>query len=50
MGDSIRLEELVTELPRIIQGERKVSSDSQADRQAPLLGHVTDILVKEVLV
>lgn len=50
MGDSIRLDELVTELPRIISGERKVTIDSGADQHEHLLGHITDILLKEVLV
>ncbi len=50
MGDSIRLEELVTELPRIIRGERTVNIDRHADQGEYLLGTVTDQLLRDVLV
>lgn len=49
MGASIRVEELVVELPRIISGERKVEIDREADHSAYLLAHVTDRLINEVL-
>lgn len=50
MGDSIRLEELVVELPRIISGERPVDIDKEADHSGYLLTNITDRLIKEVLV
>jgi len=50
MGDSIRLEELVTELPRIISGERTVTVGRETDQQGHLLEAVTDLLLREVLV
>lgn len=49
MGDSLRVAELVSELPRIISGERKVDCDRNADHRAYLLQHVTDRLLAEVL-
>ncbi|MGB3526566.1 MAG: glycosyltransferase [Flavobacteriales bacterium] len=50
MGDSIRLDELVTELPRIISGERTVIVDREAVRKDHLLNTVTEFLLNEVLV
>lgn len=50
MGASIRVEELVAELPKIISGERVVEVDRHADHSAYLLANVTDRLLKEVLV
>ncbi len=50
MGDSLRVEELVAELPRIIAGERKVECDPKADHSAYLLAPLTDRLIAEVLV
>lgn len=49
MGDSIRVEELVAELPRIIAGARKVACDTNADHSAYLLPKVTDRLLNEAL-
>ena len=49
MGDSLRVEELVAELPRIIAGERKVECDRTADHGAYLLPNLTDRLINEVL-
>ena len=49
LGDSVRVEELATELPRIIRGERKITVDLAADHSAYLLGPVTDRLINEVL-
>lgn len=50
LGDSVRVEELATELPRIIRGERKIEIDTEADHSEFLLGPVTDRLINEVLV
>ncbi len=49
MGDSVRLEELAQELPRIITGERKIDLDPNPDLSDVLLGPVTDKLLREVL-
>lgn len=49
MGDSLRVADLASELPRIISGERKVDCDRNADHRAYLLQHVTDRLLAEVL-
>lgn len=49
MGDSLRVEELVAELPRIISGERKVEIDREADHSAYLLANITDQLIEDVL-
>ncbi len=49
MGDSLRVEELVRELPRIISGERPIVIDRNADHSDYLLANLTDLLVKEVL-
>ena len=48
MGDTIRLEELVEELPRIISGERTVRTHPDPDHGAYLLSTVTDKLFNEV--
>ncbi|MBP8822533.1 MAG: glycosyltransferase [Flavobacteriales bacterium] len=50
MGDTVRVEELVQELPRILSGERQVRCDRHADHSAYLLPSVTDKLLREVLV
>ncbi|MCB0759666.1 MAG: glycosyltransferase [Flavobacteriales bacterium] len=50
LGDSLRVEELPTELPRIISGERPIAIDVHADHSAFLLGPLTDRLIAEVLV
>lgn len=50
MGDSLRLEELVVELPRIISGERPIVIDRNADHSEDLLAKLTDRLVNEILV
>jgi glycosyltransferase involved in cell wall biosynthesis len=50
LGDSLRVEELATELPRIISGERKIEIDREADHSEYLLGPITDRLVREVLI
>lgn len=49
MGASLRVDELATELPRILSGERKVTCDRQADHSAYLLPNVVERLVSEVL-
>ena len=49
MGASIRVDELPTELPRILTGARAVACDRGADHSAYLLPQVTDRLVHEVL-
>ena len=49
LGDSLRVDELVTELPRIISGERRVEVDMNADHSALLLANITDRLITEVL-
>ncbi|MCB0759805.1 MAG: hypothetical protein KDC01_15210, partial [Flavobacteriales bacterium] len=49
LGDSLRVEELVAELPRIISGDRKVELDRTADHSAFLLANITDRLIAEVL-
>lgn len=49
LGDSLRVEELPTELPRIISGERPIAIDVHADHSAFLLGPLTDRLIAEVL-
>lgn len=50
LGDSLRVEELAAELPRIISGERKIELDRTAEHSAFLLANITDRLIKEVLV
>jgi hypothetical protein len=50
MGDSLRLDELVSELPKIISGERAIEIDLNADHGGNLLANLTDQLVEEVLV
>ena len=50
MGASIRVDELVRELPRIITGERMIEVDVNADHSAYLLANVTDRLINEVLI
>jgi hypothetical protein len=50
LGASLRVEELATELPKILRGERKIEVDLRADHSAYLLGPVTDRLINEVLV
>jgi hypothetical protein len=49
LGDSLRVEELVTELPRIISGERTIEIDRNADHSEHLLATITDKLISEVL-
>ena len=50
LGDSLRVAELATELPRIISGERTIEVDRNADHSELLLAHITDRLIAEVLV
>lgn len=50
LGDSIRVDEMVVELPRIIRGERTIKIDRDIDQSGDLLGHITDQLLQEVLV
>ncbi len=50
MGDSLRIEDLVRELPRIISGERPVMIDREADHSENLLANLTDQLINEILV
>ena len=50
LGASLRVEDLITELPRIISGERKIEVDENADHSALLLANITDRLIAEVLV
>ncbi len=50
LGDSIRVEDLAQELPRIITGERRIEVDVHADHSAYLLANVTDRLINEVLI
>ncbi len=50
LGDSLRVDELVTELPRIISGERLIEMDMTADHSEQLLSKITDRLISEVLV
>lgn len=49
MGDSLRIEELVSELPRIISGERPIMIDREADHSENLLANLTDQLIREIL-
>ena len=49
MGTTIRVEELVTELPKFMSGERVIQVDKHADHRAYLLPKVTDRLLREVL-
>ena len=49
MGASLRVEELATELPRIISGGRTVECDRNADHSDDLLPNVVERLVREVL-
>jgi hypothetical protein len=50
LGASLRVEELVQELPRIISGERVMEIDLEADHDEHLLSAVTDRLIGEALV
>ena len=50
LGDSLRVEDLATELPRIISAERKIEIDPNADHSELLLANITDRLIAEVLV
>lgn len=50
LGASLRVDELVTELPRIISRERKIDIDMEADHSDYLLGPITDRLIREVLI
>ncbi len=50
LGDSFRVEELATELPRIILGERKIEIDRNVDHSEHLLSSLTDLLLEKVLV
>ncbi len=50
LGASLRVEELVTELPRIISGERKIEIDMQVDHSEHLLANITDLLVEKTFV
>lgn len=49
LGASITVEQLATELPRIISGERVIAIDPNVDMGEHLLGPITDRLLKEVL-
>lgn len=49
LGDSVRVEELARELPRIITGERAIHLDPSADLSEHLLGTITDNLIRDVL-
>ena len=49
LGGSLQVDELATELPRIIAGERKLELDPNADLSEFLLERVTDKLLKTVL-
>lgn len=48
LGATIRLEELATELPRIISGERKINVASRLDLDELMLSRVVDHLAAEV--
>ena len=50
MGDTITLNDLVAELPRIINGERTVAMDRSVEQEEHLLANITNILLEEVLV
>ncbi len=50
LGDSVRVEDVAVELPRIIRGERPITIDPNVDLSDHLLGPITDKLVREVLV
>lgn len=50
LGDTLRLDELVSELPRIISGDRPIEIDRTADHSENLLVKITDRLFNEVLV
>ncbi len=50
LGASLRVEELEAELPRIIVGERQLEVDQRVDHSHHLLAHITDRLVRDVLV
>ncbi len=50
LGDSIRVDEVAVELPRIIRGERRIDIDPKVDLSEHLLSTITDRLVREVLV
>ncbi len=49
LGASVRVDELVTELPAIIRGERRLEVDPKADLSESLLAAVTSRLLEEVL-
>lgn len=49
LGASLRVEELETELPRIIRGERRVETHPDAEVEALLLPRLSDRLLREVL-
>ena len=49
LGVSLRSEELVTELPRIISGERTIVIDKHSDLRANMLSTLTDQLLLEIL-
>lgn len=49
LGASVRVDELATELPRIIMGQRQIEVDLEADHSEYLLSKVTDRLLSEVL-
>lgn len=50
LGASVCVDELATELPRIITGERSLKVDPSLDLSDHLLATITDKLVREVLV
>lgn len=50
LGISLRVDELERELPSIISRERMLFVDPTYDTSATELGHVTDRLLREVLV
>lgn len=50
LGASITVEQLAVELPRIISGERTIAIDPGVDLSEHLLGPITDLLLREVLV
>jgi glycosyltransferase involved in cell wall biosynthesis len=49
LGASLRVEEVVSELPRIMAGERRIGVDPGADHGEWLLPGITDRLISEVL-
>lgn len=50
LGASITVEDVASELPRIISGERTITIDPQADLGEVELDEITDRLLREVLV